>query len=85
MMHIGAALKKPIIAVWGSTVPQFGMSPYYGNHKIPYYNSEIESLKCRPCSKIGYEKCPKGHFKCMREQNPTMIVKRIEEIRNNSD
>jgi heptosyltransferase-2 len=26
---------------------------------------EIKGLSCRPCSKIGFEKCPKGHFDCM--------------------
>ena len=28
---------------------------------------EVKNLGCRPCSKIGYDKCPKGHFKCMQE------------------
>ena len=30
---------------------------------------EIKGLPCRPCSKIGYDKCPKGHFKCMEQQD----------------
>ena len=28
---------------------------------------ENNNLNCRPCSKLGYNKCPKGHFKCMEE------------------
>ena len=35
LMHIAAAFKRPIISVWGNTVPEFGMSPYYGNTQIP--------------------------------------------------
>ena len=65
LMHIAAAFKKKIISVWGNTVPEFGMYPYYGKYQIPNPRFEISGLSCRPCSKIGYAKCPKGHFKCM--------------------
>jgi ADP-heptose:LPS heptosyltransferase len=69
MMHIAAALKKEIVAFWGNTTPLFGMYPYLTKHR----NIENKELKCRPCSKIGYNKCPKGHFKCMNELNITEI------------
>jgi ADP-heptose:LPS heptosyltransferase len=66
LMHIAAALQKPIISIWGNTVPAFGMYPYYGKSSTQHYDViEINKLWCRPCSKIGYDKCPKGHFKCM--------------------
>ena len=67
LMHIAAAYKKPIISLWGNTVPSFGMTPYYGDSLIPNYEFQIPKLWCRPCSKIGYEKCPLGHFKCMEK------------------
>ncbi len=63
LMHIAAAFKKKILSFWGNTVPEFGMYPYQ-----PHINSkivEVRDLKCRPCSKLGYEKCPKKHFNCM--------------------
>ncbi|OUJ75429.1 glycosyltransferase family 9 protein [Hymenobacter crusticola] len=63
LMHIAAAFKKEIFSVWGNTVPAFGMYPYRTEFRI----LEREGLSCRPCSKIGYAKCPLGHFKCMRE------------------
>jgi len=63
LMHIAAALKKEVYAIWGNTIPAFGMYPYRTN----YHSLENKDLECRPCSKIGYQKCPKGHFKCMRE------------------
>lgn len=66
LMHIAAALQKPIISVWGNTVPAFGMYPYYGKYSKQHFDVvEINKLRCRPCSKIGYKKCPRGHFKCM--------------------
>jgi len=63
LMHIAAAFKKEIISVWGNTVPDFGFSPYLPDVRSKIV--EVKNLSCRPCSKIGYNKCPKGHFKCM--------------------
>ncbi|MDX1683657.1 MAG: glycosyltransferase family 9 protein [Saprospiraceae bacterium] len=79
MMHIAAALKKPLIAIWGNTVPEFGMYPYYGNHEIPHHSAEVD-IGCRPCSKIGFDKCPRGHFKCMKEQNVDEIADRVRSL-----
>lgn len=66
VMHMGAALEKRIISIWGNTIPGFGMAPYYGDSEIWQQQFETHGLRCRPCSKIGYEACPKGHFKCIR-------------------
>lgn len=67
LMHIAAAYKKPIISLWGNTVPAFGMTPYYGAALVPDVILQVRKLWCRPCSKIGYNKCPFGHFKCMEK------------------
>lgn len=65
LMHIAAAFNKKIISVWGNTIPEFGMGPY---KPVPQSKIlEVKNLKCRPCSKLGYKKCPKGHFKCMNQ------------------
>ncbi|MEQ8715153.1 MAG: glycosyltransferase family 9 protein [Cyclobacteriaceae bacterium] len=63
LMHIAAALKKQIFSIWGNTVPEFGMYPY----KTQFSIFENKKLGCRPCSKIGHDKCPLGHFKCMND------------------
>ncbi|MCX8491380.1 MAG: glycosyltransferase family 9 protein [Cyclobacteriaceae bacterium] len=63
LMHIAAALKKEVFSIWGSTIPSFGMYPY----RTKFTVLENARLDCRPCSKIGFDKCPKGHFKCMNE------------------
>ena len=65
LMHIASAFKKEIISVWGNTVPDFGFAPYMPSPKSKIV--EVKNLSCRPCSKLGYSKCPKGHFKCMME------------------
>lgn len=80
LMHIGAALGKRIVSVWGNTVPQFGMYPYYGKHQSGWQHqslshyAEVKNLWCRPCSKLGYRKCPLGHFKCMNKQDENSIA-----------
>lgn len=63
LMHIAAAYKKHIYSIWGNTIPAFGMYPY----KTKFSIFENNQLSCRPCSKIGYSKCPKGHFDCMEK------------------
>jgi heptosyltransferase-2 len=70
LMHIAAAFKKTIISLWGNTVPSFGMYPY----KTTYQVFDVKKLWCRPCSKIGYSKCPLGHFKCMENISVDAIV-----------
>jgi heptosyltransferase-2 len=82
LMHIAAAFCRPIISIWGNTVPEFGMGPYYPTHfKLPKAEIfEVKELKCRPCSKIGYSKCPKSHFKCMELQNMQAITQTAVKI-----
>ena len=72
LMHIAAAFKKKIISVWGNTIPEFGMSPYLSGEGSEII--EVKGLKCRPCTKIGFSKCPKKHFKCMNEISEDHIV-----------
>jgi len=65
LMHIASAFGKKIYSLWGNTIPEFGMYPYKPGEGSQIL--EVKNLKCRPCSKLGYGKCPKGHFKCMNE------------------
>lgn len=75
LMHIASAFNKKIISVWGNTIPEFGMSPYLPNAQNKIV--EASNLSCRPCSKLGYKKCPKSHFKCMNELDFSLIVKQL--------
>lgn len=83
MMHITAALKKPLIAIWGNTIPEFGMYPLYPSDMDICYNFEVPKLSCRPCSKLGKDKCPKGHFNCMMHQDVNAIIPAIDRFFKN--
>jgi len=74
MMHIATCFSVQIDSVWGNTVPDLGMYPYYPNAKGKFSIHEVKGLNCRPCSKIGFQDCPKKHFDCMKKQNVQEIV-----------
>lgn len=63
ILHLSEALGKNVVAVFGSTVKEFGFFPQLPGSKI----LEINNLKCRPCTHIGRESCPEKHFRCMME------------------
>lgn len=73
LMHVAAAFQKPVISLWGNTSPEMGMFPYYGYNNLKENVAalsaivENKNLSCHPCSKLGYNKCPRRHFKCMNE------------------
>ncbi|MBM3164230.1 MAG: glycosyltransferase family 9 protein [Bacteroidetes bacterium] len=77
MMHLTSFYNLPMLCLWGNTVPGFGMGPY-GCDKVEHF--QVTDLSCRPCSKIGYQECPKGHFKCMMQQDSTLLAARISAI-----
>jgi heptosyltransferase-2 len=69
LMHAACAVKVPVLAIFGSTVKEFGFVPYLSKNLI----LENKSLTCRPCSHIGRSSCPKHHFKCMKEITPQLV------------
>ncbi len=78
LMHIAAAFGCQIVSIWGNTVPDFGMYPYLPQNKFSIH--EVDDLNCRPCSKIGYQECPKKHFNCMQEQSVPEIKEKVSEF-----
>jgi lipopolysaccharide heptosyltransferase II len=78
LMHIAAAFRKPIISLWGNTVPSFGMYPYDGENQPSGTILQVTKLWCRPCSKIGYDKCPLGHFKCMQKITVDEVIAAVK-------
>jgi len=78
LMHIAAAFKKIIISVWGNTIPEFGMYPYLPADESRIF--EIKGLPCRPCSKLGKQKCPKKHFKCMNDINEEELANYVKQV-----
>lgn len=84
LMHVAAAFQKPIISLWGNTSPNMGMFPYYGFNNLKERVAaqsvimENKSLSCHPCSKLGYARCPKRHFKCMKDLDMNFAVAEVK-------
>ncbi len=81
LMHIAAAFNKPVVSIWGNTVPAFGMAPFFSetHDNGRDFMAQVEHLSCRPCSKIGHGACPKGHFDCMNKQDVGRIAAKLVE------
>lgn len=79
LLHMAAALKRPTISVWGATIPEYGVFPYYGKIDVPHFIHEVK-LPCRPCSKHGSENCPKKHFNCMNLQDLSSIILHMNKL-----
>jgi heptosyltransferase-2 len=76
LMHLGAARKKKILAIFGPTVREFGFFPY-GTRSVVLENN---ILSCRPCTHIGLPECPKKHFRCMKDINPAQVIEAAQEL-----
>lgn len=73
LMHIAAAFRKNILSVWGHTIPGFGFYPYLPGSDSRIF--EVGGLRCRPCTRTGKDSCPKGHFRCMADQDEEEIIR----------
>jgi ADP-heptose:LPS heptosyltransferase len=60
---VASAFRKEVFPLMGNTILLFGRYPY----RTKFTVLESNSVACRPCSSKGFEKCPKGHFRCMRD------------------
>ncbi len=70
MMHLAQARNKNLVAIFGSTVKEFGFFPTSSNSKVV----EAANVPCRPCSHIGRAECPKMHFDCMNSIQVEEII-----------
>ena len=80
LMHAASAVGVPVVALFGSTVKDFGFAPYKNQNLI----LENNSLNCRPCSHIGRNSCPKHHFKCMKEIYPQEVYESLQKLMNDN-
>lgn len=77
LTHVAEAFNKPIISIWGSTIPELlGVQPYQVDE---VYIAGV-NLSCRPCTKFGKEECPLGHFKCMYDQDLDAISGYVNDV-----
>lgn len=71
-MHMAAALQVKQVAVFGSTHPRLGFAPQNDNAAVL-----CRDLPCQPCTLHGLDKCPLGHFECMRSVSPESVAEAI--------
>jgi heptosyltransferase-2 len=69
VLHLGAALDVPVLALFGSTIPAFGFAPEGPRNAV----AEIP-LGCRPCDVHGKRRCPLGHHGCMVRLTPEIAL-----------
>jgi heptosyltransferase-2 len=79
LMHLAAARRRKIVAIFGPTVQEFGFFPYRANSIV----LEKRDLKCRPCSHIGTAECPKKHFRCMIDIRVADALSSVERLLDN--
>ncbi len=75
VMHIAAARRVPVAAIFGSTVPAFGFTPFRVSHRIIQ-----KELPCRPCTHFGTDSCPKKHFNCMNLITAAEVAQEVEKL-----
>jgi ADP-heptose:LPS heptosyltransferase len=73
LMHMASAFGNRLFVLFGSSSSAFGFLPYH----TPYDLFVVDGLSCRPCSHIGRDRCPKGHFRCMNNLSQTLIAGKI--------
>jgi heptosyltransferase-2 len=69
-LHLASAMNTPTVAVFGPTVPEFGFGPL-ATRSVVAGNT---ALACRPCDRHGPQRCPLGHWRCMREITPDGVA-----------
>ncbi len=75
LMHLAAARGTRVVAVFGSTSPVLGFTPAGEGHVVLCRNES-----CQPCTLHGRERCPKGHFDCMRKLEPGQVAGALVQV-----
>ncbi len=71
-MHMAVAMRTPVVAIFGSTIPEFGFAPAGKDDVIVQ-----REVYCRPCGIHGRRKCPEKHFRCMNDITVEGVFKSV--------
>ncbi|MBN8221290.1 MAG: glycosyltransferase family 9 protein [Spirochaetes bacterium] len=81
LMHLLSTAKTPLIALFLSTVEEFGFFPLGGKAQVLY----ARDIPCRPCNHKGLDACPKKHFRCGRELTADQVYGEVvKHLRSNA-
>lgn len=75
-LHLASAMGTPTVVVFGPTVPEFGFGPLAPRSRV----LGMTTLACRPCDRHGPQRCPLGHWRCMREITPRHVAAAVQEL-----
>lgn len=75
-MHLASAMGTPTLAIFGPTVPAFGFGPLAPASIVVGH----DGLTCRPCDRHGPQRCPLGHFRCMRELDAASAAEQVRSL-----
>jgi heptosyltransferase-2 len=75
-LHLASAMGTPTVAIFGPTVPEFGFGPLAPRSRVAGH----PELACRPCDRHGPQRCPLGHWRCMREISAEDVATLVQEI-----
>jgi heptosyltransferase-2 len=75
-LHLASAMDTPTLAIFGPTVPEFGFGPLAERSIV----AGRPALPCRPCDRHGPQRCPLGHWKCMRELSAAEVAAMVNDI-----
>jgi len=75
-LHLASAMSTPTVAIFGPTVPAFGFGPLAPRSIVVGH----ETLSCRPCDRHGPQRCPLGHFRCMRELDAATLAEQVRSL-----
>lgn len=76
--HLASAMGTPTLTIFGPTVPEFGFGPMASRHAV----AGNAGLTCRPCDRHGPQRCPLGHWRCMRELKPEYVSSLLGDVLN---
>ena len=79
-MHLAVAMRTPVVAIFGATIPGFGFAPYGKDDVVV----ETQGLTCRPCSIHGGDKCPIRTFVCMKEITVDKVYEKVKVVLENA-
>lgn len=74
--HLASAMGTPTLSIFGPTVPEFGFGPLAERHIVAGHTG----LSCRPCHRHGPQRCPLGHWRCMRELSAEYITSLLPQV-----
>jgi heptosyltransferase-2 len=69
-LHLASAMGTPTVAIYGPTIPEFGFGPLAPQASVVQH----DELACKPCDRHGPQRCPLGHWRCMRELSVARVA-----------